>query len=114
LNKAEFVTLSEVSKEIKLVKQMLQATGYWDICETTYHCMDWQVGTMFEVEDVATTHQTKHMDICYHFIRVLFKRNFFKSRIFINTTDNAVDCLQWMGLETQKDFSEMKKFFGIL
>ena len=48
------------------------------------------IGAIFMSENVAVSPRTKHVDVCYHFVREFVQDGFMKV-IFVKTTDNDAD-----------------------
>ncbi len=42
------------------------------------------------VENVSTSTRTKHVDVCYHFVREFIEDGFIKI-VFVHTADNKAD-----------------------
>ena len=48
------------------------------------------VGAMFIAENVTTSQRTKHIDICYHYVREFVVDGFVKI-VFVRTRENTTD-----------------------
>ncbi len=88
LSEAEFVALSEPAKEIKFIVQVLLSIGI-KVELPIIVCVD-NVGAIFMAENVSTSPRTKHVGVCYHFVREFVKEGFIKI-IFVRTKDNKAD-----------------------
>jgi len=73
-SKAEFVALLEAAKEIKFIVQVLRSIGI-KVALPVIVCMD-NVGAIFMVKNVSTSPRTKHINICYHFVREIIEDGF--------------------------------------
>jgi len=69
-SEAEFVALSEATKEIKFIVQVLLSIGI-DVAWPVIVRMD-NIGAIFMVENVSTSPRTKHVDIEDGFIKIIF------------------------------------------
>ena len=87
-NEAEFVALSEATKEIKFIVQVLLSIGI-EVALPVIVRVD-NVGAIFMVENVSMSTRTKHVDVRYHFVREFIKDGFIKI-IFVQTGDNKAD-----------------------
>jgi len=87
-SKAKFVALSKAAKEIKFIVQVLLSIGI-EVELPVVVCVD-NVGAIFMAENVSTSPRTKHVDVCYHFVREFVEDGFIKI-IFVRTKDNRAD-----------------------
>ena len=87
-SEAEFVALSEATKEIKFIVQVLLSIGI-EVALPVIVRVD-NVGAIFMAENVSTSPRTKHVDICYHFVWEFIEDGFIKI-IFVQTGDNKAD-----------------------
>jgi len=87
-SEAEFVALSKAAKEIKFIIQVLLSIGIPVKFPVIVHIDN--IGAIFLAENVTTSQQTKHIDICYHFVREFVEDGFIKI-IFVQIADNTAD-----------------------
>jgi len=87
-SKAIFVALSEATEEVPFVVQVLQLIGIEIELPVVVHVEN--VGAIFIAENVTMSQHTKHIDICYHYIREFVKDGFIKI-IFVRTRENTAD-----------------------
>ena len=79
---AEFVSLSEATKEIKFVVQILESMGIGVGIPIVIRVDN--VGAIFMSENALTSSQTRHMDIRYHFVREYVEDGFIRT-IFVRS-----------------------------
>jgi hypothetical protein len=86
---AEYMTIAEVTKEALWLKGI-----YSELCGIksciTIHC-DRQ-SAIYLTKDQMLTERTKHIDICYHFVRDVIEQDFMKV-CKISTHDNPADMM---------------------
>ncbi len=87
-SEAEFVALSEVANKIKFIIQVLLSIGIEVELPIIVHVDN--VGAIFMAENVSTSTRTKHVDVCYHFVREFIEEGFIRI-IFVRTKDNKAD-----------------------
>jgi len=76
------VALSEAAKEIKFIVQVLLSIGIKVALPVIVH-MD-NVGAIFMAKNVSMSFRTKHVDVCYHFVREFIEDGFIKI-VFVQT-----------------------------
>ena len=87
-SEAEYVALSEAAKEVKFVYQLLVSIGINVKLPITIHVDN--VGAIFIGENTSTSGRTKHIDICYRFVKEYVDDKFIEI-IFVGTKDNIAD-----------------------
>jgi hypothetical protein len=85
---AEYIALSEVTKEIMFVKQVLDTMGI-EIGLPIYVKVD-NVGAIYLSKNFSLSQRTKHIDIRTHFVRQFVEDGIIKV-VFISTDDNDAD-----------------------
>jgi len=88
-SETKFVALSEAAKEIKFIVQVLLSIGI-EVELPVVVCVD-NVGAIFMAENVSTSPRTKHVDVCYHFVREFVERQFHKDHFCQNQRKNRAD-----------------------
>jgi len=87
-SEAEFVALSEAAKEIKFIFQVMLSIRIEVEMPIMVHVDN--VGAIFMAENVSTSGRTKHMDICYHYVREFIEDGFIRI-VFVRTKLNKAD-----------------------
>jgi histone deacetylase 1/2 len=87
-SEAEFYALSEASKEIKFIVQILISMGI-PVTIPIIIRVD-NVGAIFMADNSSASSRTKHMDTRYHFVREFVEENFIKI-IFVKSSENVAD-----------------------
>ena len=87
-SEAEYVALSEASKEVKFVYQILTSMGIK--IELPIIIRVDNIGAIFMAENINTSQKTKHVDIRYRYINEFIEDGFIKI-IFVRTADNDAD-----------------------
>jgi ribosomal protein L24 len=85
---AEYVAVSEATREIKFIIQVLDSLKLQVEYPITVH-MD-NVGAIFLANDRTTNKRTKHIDIRHHFVREFIEDVIVKI-IFVKSKDNNAD-----------------------
>jgi len=85
---AEYVSISELAKEILFVKQVLEEMGieleYPIVIEVD------NVGAIYLANNHTTSQRTKHVDTRYHFVRNYIEDGILKI-VFVRSEDNDAD-----------------------
>jgi hypothetical protein len=81
---AEYFALSEVAKEVILVKQVVDSMGF-EISFSIMIKVD-NVGAIFLANNFRTSQRTKHIDIRQHFVREFIEDGILKV-IFVKSED---------------------------
>ncbi len=85
---AEYVSISELAKEILFVKQVLEEMGieleYPIVIEVD------NVGAIYLANNHTTSQRTKHVDTRYHFVRNYIEDGILKV-VFVRSEDNDAD-----------------------
>ena len=87
-SEAEYVALSEATKEIKFVYQLLVGIGIKVKLPIIVRVDN--LGAMFMSENVSVSQRTKHVDIRYRFVQEFVLDGFIKV-VFVKTADNDAD-----------------------
>jgi transposase InsO family protein len=87
-SEAEYFALSEASKDIKFVSQIMLTMGIPVRLPIVVRVDN--VGAIFMSENVSASSRTKHIDIRYHFVREFVEDKFIKI-IFVRTDENTSD-----------------------
>jgi hypothetical protein len=85
---AEYVAMSEATKEIKFVTQLLESIGI--PVEYPIVVRVDNVGAIFMSENITATNRTRHIDVRYHFIREIIEDGVVKIQ-FVRTAENKAD-----------------------
>ena len=85
---AEYVSISDVVKEILFIKQLLEHMGYKLEIPIKVHVDN--VGAIFMSRSNANSITTSHVNMRYHFIRELVESETIEI-IFIKTKENVTD-----------------------
>jgi hypothetical protein len=85
---AEYVALSEATKEIKFVVQVLESIGLKVKYPVTVFVDN--VGAIFMSENITATSRTRHIDVRYHFIHEVIEDGLILVQ-FVKTEDNDAD-----------------------
>ena len=85
---AEYYALSEASKEIKFIVQVLLSIDIKVKLPVIVHVDN--IGAIFMSENNTATSRTKHIDARYHFVREFIEDGFIKI-IFVKSEDNQAD-----------------------
>ena len=88
LSEAECVALSEATKKIKFVYQLLVGIGIKVKLPIIVRVDN--LGAMFMSENVSVSQRTKHVDIRYRFVQEFVLDGFIKV-VFVKTADNDAD-----------------------
>lgn len=89
---AEYVSLTEASKELVWVVRILNEFKDLNILNVSFESQllcDNQAAISFSKSSIEN-HRTKHIDVKFHFIRNLVLENFFKLK-YVNTKSNLAD-----------------------
>lgn len=87
---AEYVAISEITKEIIFAKQVIE-TANIDIKLPIEIQVD-NVGAIYLTQNYTTGQNTKHVDICYHFVRELIEDKVLQVN-FIRSEENESDIM---------------------
>jgi hypothetical protein len=87
-SEAEYYALSEASKEVKFVIQVLESMGIKVELPITVYVDN--VGAIFMSENVTATSRTRHVDARHHFVREFVEDGYIKI-IFVRSEDNKSD-----------------------
>ena len=85
---AEYVAISELCTELLFIKQVLEFLGA-KIDFPMIVRVD-NVGAIYLAKNQTTGQQTKHIDICYHFVREFIEDGIIKI-IFVKSEENMAD-----------------------
>ena len=85
---AEYVALSEVTKEIMFVKQVLETMGI--MIKLPILVKVDNVGAIYLSNNFSLGQRTKHIDIRRHFVREFMEDGILKT-VFVRTNDNSAD-----------------------
>jgi hypothetical protein len=85
---AEYVALSEITKEIMFVKQVLETMNITIKLPITVRVDN--VGAIYLSNNFSLGQRTKHIDIRHHFVREFVEDGIIKT-LFIPTNDNDAD-----------------------
>ena len=85
---AEYVAISKLCAELLFVRMILEFLGGNVNYLIITHCNN--VGSIFLAHTTKTSHRTKHVDTCYHFVREYSEDNRVKI-IFVKSADNQAD-----------------------
>jgi hypothetical protein len=85
---AEYVALSEATKEIKFVTQVLESIGIKVKYPIIVHVDN--IGAIFMSENITATSRSRHIDTRYHFIREVIEDGVIKIQ-FVKTAENKAD-----------------------
>ena len=115
ITEAKFVALSKAVREIKFIIQVLHSIGV-QVKTPVIVCMD-NVGAIFMAENVTTSQRTKHIDVCYHFVREYIQDRIIEI-IFVKSVNNKANRFMKnvSGATYQNhsgDFIAMKEEMGI-
>jgi hypothetical protein len=87
-SEAEYYALSEASKEVKFVIQVLESIGIKVELPIIVYVDN--VGAIFMSENVTATSRTRHVDARYHFVREFVEDGYIKI-IFVRSENNKSD-----------------------
>ena len=87
---AEYYAMSEATKEIKFVLQVLESMGIQVLKPIIVHIDN--VGAIFVAETPSATKHTRHIDARYHFVREYIIDGTIKI-IFVSSNENKADLL---------------------
>ena len=85
---AEYYALSEASKEIKFLVQVMESMGIKLDLPIIVNVDN--VGTIFMAENNTATSRTRHVDARYHFVREFIEEGYIKV-IFVRSENNRSD-----------------------
>lgn len=85
---AEYFALSEVTKEIIFVKQVLETMGI--IIRLPILVKVDNIGAIYLSNNFSLGQRTKHIDIRRHFVREFMEDGILKT-VFVRTNDNSAD-----------------------
>ena len=85
---AEYVAISKLSAELLFVRMILEFLGKKIKYPTIIQCNN--IGAIFLAHNTKTSHMTKHIDTCYHFVCKNVEDNVVKI-VFVKSTDNQAD-----------------------
>lgn len=89
---AEYMALTEATKEAVYIRKILNESGIYDNSEdpTTIYCDNQGAGKL--TRNPVYHARTKHIDVKYHYVRQAYKRNEIDIQ-YISTTDMIADVL---------------------
>ena len=87
-SEADYVTLSEAAKEVKLIFMLINITSLEVKLPITVRVDN--VGAIFMSENVTTSNRTKHVDTRYRFVNEFVEDRFIEI-IFVKTKYNVAD-----------------------
>jgi len=87
-SEAKFMALLEAAKEIKFIVQVMLSIGIKVEMPIVVH--EDNVGAIFMAENVSTSGHTKHVDICYHYVRKFIEDSFI-CIVYVHTKLNKAD-----------------------
>ena len=85
---AEYVAISELCAELLFVRMILTFLGKKIDYPIIVRCDN--IGAIFLAHNTKTSHRTKHIDTCYHFVREYVEDNVLKI-VFVKSADNQAD-----------------------
>ena len=105
---AEYIALSEASKEIKFIYQVLVSLGFKVKLPIIVRVDN--LGAIFMADNISVSQRTKHVDVRYRFVQQYCLDGFIKV-IFVKTEENDAD-LFTKNLDGEKYTKHANKLVG--